>query len=92
MTSIGERMPKLHCKCGDTINLSLIPCPSEKLLIGSADYETILEFLENQAYNEAEKMLETNALSVIICDNCGRYYVSKGKDSDEYRALVPENT
>ena len=85
-------MPNLLCKCGNTINLSPIPCPSEKLLVGSSDFESILELLESHACEEAERLLESKTQSVIICDNCGRYHISKGGDSTGYQILTPEET
>jgi hypothetical protein len=48
--------------------------------------------MDSQAYKQAEQMLEEKTLSVVICDSCGRHYVSKGEDSNEYQAFVPENT
>jgi hypothetical protein len=84
-------MPKLQCRCSNVINLSTIPCPSEKWLIESADFFAIIEALDSQDYKQAEQMLEEKTLSVVTCDNCGRYYVSKGNDSVEYFAFVPED-
>jgi hypothetical protein len=86
-------MSKLHCRCGNIINLSTIPSPNEKYLIDSRDFYSVIESLDSQAYKQAVQMLEEKTLSVVTCDNCGRYYVSKGEDSyHKYQAFVPENT
>ena len=82
-------MPKLGCLCGNVINLSPIPCPNEFALISGADMEAVFSALEDSPLT-AENLLETVATSVIVCDVCGRYYISKGKDSSDYFILALE--
>ena len=83
-------MPNLFCFCGNKIDLSPIPCPDEKMLIGVEDYDDVMEALQNQDARKAEDLLENKVQSVIICDSCGRYFLSKGPGSPEYHVLIPD--
>ena len=83
-------MPNVACKCGNVIDLSPIPCPNEFLLFSDADMETVLGAIEDSP-STAESLLETAATSVIVCDGCGRYYLSKGKDAVDYIVLVRDD-
>lgn len=52
--------------------------------------EEVFDALDESA-SRAETLLENAAVGVVVCDVCGRYYISKGKDSNAYVALVPED-
>lgn len=82
-------MPNLVCKCGNMIDLSTVPCPNGYSLISDADMEVVYDALED-APSTAEALLEKVARGVVICDVCGRYYISKGKESVDYFVLSPE--
>ena len=82
-------MPKLKCRCENVIDLSPVPCPNERFLIGSMEMEKVFDALDENA-SSAETILETQTQSVIVCDRCGRFYLSKSDDSNEYAVLVPE--
>ncbi len=83
-------MPKFLCRCEHVINLSPVPCPQEKFLIDGDDFNAILELMDGNEYQQAVSMLEEKAVSVIVCDTCGRHYLRKDQDSNEYWAFVRE--
>jgi hypothetical protein len=60
-------------------------------MLASEDFENVLELLENGTSDIVE-FLEQHSVSVVVCDRCGRYYISKGLDSNEYDVLVPERS
>ena len=82
-------MPNLACKCGNVIDLSPIPCPNEFLLLSDMDMEAVFHAIEDSP-STAEDLLEKAATSVVVCNSCGRYYISKGKGTVDYVVLVPE--
>lgn len=84
-------MPNLACKCGNVIDLSPVPCPNEYSLISDRDMEAVFDAMD-AAPSSAVDLLEAAATSVIVCDVCGRYYISKGKESVEYTVLSPETS
>jgi rubrerythrin len=83
-------MPKFLCRCEHVVNLSPVPCPEEKFLIDGADFYAVIEAIASQPYKQAIDMLEEKTRSVLVCAECGRHYVSKGHDSEEYWAYVRE--
>ncbi|QDT30601.1 hypothetical protein Enr10x_59690 [Gimesia panareensis] len=84
-------MPKLGCRCGHVIDLTPIPCSNEYSLISDSDIESVFSAIESSP-SEAGELLESVTINVVVCDVCGRYYISKGKESVEYEVLVPETT
>ena len=59
-------------------------------MISAEDLETVFDQM-SESPEQAESLLEEKTVSVIVCDNCGRYFISKA-DSNEYICLIPENT
>jgi hypothetical protein len=49
-------------------------------------------FLFEAIESGTDRVAETleKAVDVVVCEVCGRYFVSKGPDSIEYFILVPE--
>lgn len=66
-------MPKLVCKCGNVIDLTSVPCPSESLLVR----DRILEDLAGQSFggDEFSRWLEDRATRVYGCERCRRLIV-----------------
>lgn len=62
-------MPKLLCKCGETLSLSEVPSPIGFHLISERDLDKIAE-------DTVEfEVLAKNMLESYLCPNCGRLHV-----------------
>jgi hypothetical protein len=72
--------------------LSPTPCADERWLFDSEEYEAIFTAFDNHNYEQAGSILERGAQHVVVCGNCGRFYLSKGKDSNEYYGFLPEKS
>lgn len=79
-------MPKLLCKCGETLMLHEIPCPIEFQLIS----ETAID--ENWETLRAES-LRNLAHEVVKCEACGRLHVfwKQAGSDDRYVSYAPED-
>lgn len=58
-------MPKLMCRCGEVLNLSLIPVPGQQILIREADWDQLVDALAAAAerVGTADPALLREALS-----------------------------
>lgn len=61
-------MPSILCRCGDRIDLSMIPNPNEWLLVSDVEYD---EFSEEV---DAEKLYK-RFRHMLICPNCKRLLI-----------------
>lgn len=81
-------MPKIVCRCGTNINLSIIPAPDGFVMIQEADFDQIRDDLaslhgrnltqtdfKRQAYSEILGSQNKRIIEAYICPGCGRLWL-----------------
>ena len=74
-------MPKFISQCGYVIDLSRIPGKHEHKLISEIEIENLVRLIENNGITPDHffDFLDSKAITVYKCPNCGRLYLEEKK-------------
>ena len=84
-------MPKLACRCGYVMNLSITPANYEFALVPETLIEKVAEKLDDSQKITGQmffELIDEVRITIYCCPSCGRFHINEG--GGKFGAFVRE--